>query len=121
MTAPSTRTTALAPSLIVFGVDDLTAATTFYTALLGVEPYADSPYYVGFRTDGVEIGLDPAAARQGTTAPIAYWTTDDLDARVESLVSAGASVLRPASDVGGGQRVALLTDADGNPVGLRSA
>lgn len=121
MTAPSTRTTAAGPSLIVFGVDDLAAAKPFYTALLGVEPYADAPYYVGYRVGDVEIGLDPNAGRQGTTAPVAYWTTDDLDARVAELVAAGATVQRPPSDVGGGQLVALLADAAGNPIGLRAA
>jgi predicted enzyme related to lactoylglutathione lyase len=116
-----TPTTGAAPSVIVFGVDDLGAAKTLYTAVLGVEPYADTPYYVGFHAGDVEIGLDPNAARQGTTAPIAYWTTDDVDARVQALVAAGATVQRPPSDVGGGQVVALLADAAGNPVGLRSA
>jgi predicted enzyme related to lactoylglutathione lyase len=117
----SSGSTTRAPSLVVFGVGDLAAAKTFYTALLGVDPYVDSPYYVGFRAGDVEIGLDPNAARQGTTAPIAYWTTDDIDARVRSLVAAGATVQRPPSDVGGGQLVALLADAAGNPIGLRSA
>lgn len=117
----ATPTTATAPSLVVFGVADLAAATTLYTAVLGVEPYVDSPYYVGYRVGDVEIGLDPNAARQGTTTPITYWTTDAIDVRVDALVAAGATVQRPPSDVGGGKQVAVLADADGNLIGLREA
>ena len=125
MTSQTTQTsqtsqpgsTGSAPSLVVFGVADLAAATRFWTGLLGVEPYADSPYYVGYRTGAVEIGLDPNAGEG--TSPVVYWNVGDLDARVDALVAAGATVRRPPSDVGGGRRVALLADLAGNPVGLR--
>ena len=121
MTTHSTHSTPVAPSLVVFGVGDLAAARTLYTAVLGTEPYVDSPYYVGYRVGGVEIGLDPNAARQGTTAPITYWTTDDIHGRVEALVAAGATLQRPPSDVGGGTLVAVLADPSGNLLGLREA
>ena len=114
-------TTPAAPSLIVFGVGDLDSAKSLYTAVLGAEPYTDSPYYVGYRIGDIEIGLDPNAARQGTTTPITYWATDDIDGRTEALVAAGATVRRPAGDVGGGMLVAVLADASGNLIGLRQA
>ena len=120
-----TQSSAAAPSLLVFGVGDLTAAKALYTAILGVEAYVDSPYYVGYRVGDVEVGLDPNAARQGATSgpsatgPITYWTTEDLEGRVDALVAAGATVQRPPTDVGGGQRVAVLADASGNLLGLR--
>ncbi len=119
MTAATTQTTGTAPSLVVFGVADLDAAKALYTAVLGVEPYVDTPYYVGYRTGDVEIGLDPNAARQGTTSPVTYWATDDVHGRVEALVEAGATVQRPPSDVGGGLLVAVVADATGNLIGLR--
>lgn len=109
------------PSVIVFPVVDLEAAKTLYAAVLGTEPYVDAPYYVGFKAGDVEIGLDPNGRRQGTTAPIVYWTTDDIAGRIDALVSAGATVKRPPFDVGGGMLVAVLADADGNLLGLRSA
>jgi predicted enzyme related to lactoylglutathione lyase len=122
-TTPSTvpSTGPAAPSLVVFGVGDLAVAKALYTAVLGTEPYVDSAYYVGYRVGDVEIGLDPNAARQGTTTPITYWTTDDVEARVAELVAAGATVQRPPADVGGGFLVAVLADADGNLLGLRGA
>ncbi|MDQ1420582.1 MAG: hypothetical protein QOJ52_2544, partial [Acidimicrobiaceae bacterium] len=45
--------------LIVYPVKDAAKAKTLYSTLLGVEPYADAPYYVGFRVGDQEIGLDP--------------------------------------------------------------
>lgn len=117
----TTGTTATGPVIIVFPVDDLAAAKTLFTALLGTPPYADAPYYVGYRTPTVEIGLDPNGRRQGTTAPVTYWETDDIAGRIEALVAAGATVQRPATDVGNGMLVAVLADAAGNLVGLRQA
>ena len=46
-------------TLLVYPVKDLARAKTLYSKLLGVEPYADAPYYVGFRIGDQEIGLDP--------------------------------------------------------------
>ena len=38
-----------------------------------------------------------------------------------ALVEAGGTVASPARDVGGGMLVAIVTDADGNPIGLRQS
>ena len=43
----------------VYPVSDLARAKTLYRTLLGVDPYADQAYYVGFRVGDQEIGLDP--------------------------------------------------------------
>ena len=43
----------------------------------------------------------------------------DIQARVDALVAAGASVVQQPTDVGGGVRIATLKDADGNIIGLR--
>jgi predicted enzyme related to lactoylglutathione lyase len=83
---------------------------------LGAGPYVDGPYYVGYRTEGREIGLDPHGASIG---PIAYWETEDIAASVNQLRSAGWQVTSDAKDVGGGLLVALLTDSNGNTIGLR--
>lgn len=110
-----------APSAIIFPTADVEATKTLYTAVLGLEPYVDAPYYVGYRVGDVEIGFDPNAARQGTTMPIVYWSSDDVQGRVDELVAAGATVQRPPSDVGGGMLVAVLTDPSGNLIGVRGA
>jgi predicted enzyme related to lactoylglutathione lyase len=104
-------------STVVYPVRDLAAAKAIFGALLG-EPIMDEPYYVGWRADGQDIGLDPHGHEQGLTGPVGYWTVDDIEATTKTLVEAGATVRQPAKDVGGGKLVAVLTDSDGNPVGL---
>jgi len=105
---------------IAIPVRDLEAAKALYTALLG-EPFADSPYYVGYMAEGVQIGLDPNGHRHGHTGPIAFWKTQDIRAEIEALKSAGAEVLDDPKDVGSGLLVAVLKDADGNLIGLAQA
>ena len=102
--------------LVVFPVKDLEKAKEQFTQLLGVGPYVDGPYYVGYRTEGREIGLDPNGSSNG---PIAYWDTEDISARVDELRSVGWQVTSDAKDVGAGLLVAQLTDSDGNTIGLR--
>jgi predicted enzyme related to lactoylglutathione lyase len=103
---------------VIYPVEDLAQAKALYGVLLGVEPYADQPYYVGFRVGDQEIGLDPNGHRQGMTGPIGYWDVDDIQASLKLLVDAGAEVQRPVSDVGGGKLIAWVKDADGNVTGL---
>ena len=45
--------------LLVFPVKDIEKAKTFYGKFLGVEPYVEAPYYVGYRVGEQEVGLDP--------------------------------------------------------------
>ena len=59
--------------LFVYPVKDIAQAKTLYSKLLGIEPYADEAYYVGFRVGDQEIGLDPYGHQKGMTGPIDYW------------------------------------------------
>jgi predicted enzyme related to lactoylglutathione lyase len=103
---------------ILHPVTDLAAAKAVYTALLGVEPIADAPYYVGYEAGGQHIGLVPSGGPQGMTAPVAYWHVGDIEAKLAELTAAGAAVNEAAHDVGGGRLVATVTDPDGNVLGL---
>ena len=101
----------------VHPVHDLAAARKVYDSLFG-EPYVDQPYYVAYRVDGEEIGLDPNGHRQGMTGPVAFWAVPDIAAAVAGVVQAGGQEHRAPRDVGGGNLTAIVTDADGNMVGL---
>ena len=103
---------------VLHPVSDLAKAKAVYTALLGIPPQADSPYYVGFDAAGQHIGLVPGGGSQGMTSPVAYWHVADIEAKLAELSAAGASVKEAAHDVGGGRLVATVTDADGNVLGL---
>src|SRR6516165_1638076 len=103
---------------VLHPVSDLAAAKAVYTALLGIEPQADSAYYVGYDTAGQHIGLVPSGGPQGMTSPVAYWHVSDIEAKLAEVTAAGAKVNEPAHNVGGGRLVATFTDPDGNVLGL---
>lgn len=105
-------------NVIIFPVKDLDQAKALYGTLLGVEPYVDEAYYVGFRVDGQEIGLDPNGHDKGMTGPVGYMEVDDIQKHIDDLVEVGAEVKQEPTDVGGGKLIARLKDADGNPIGL---
>ena len=103
---------------IIYPVSDLSRAKALYGGLLGVEPYADAPYYVGFRVADQEIGLDPSGHAKGMTGPLGYWQVEDIATTLDALIEAGATVQQAITDVGGGKRIASVRDADGNVTGL---
>jgi predicted enzyme related to lactoylglutathione lyase len=103
---------------VLHPASDLAKAKAVYTALLGVPPQADAPYYVGFDVAGQHIGLVPGGGPQGMTSPVAYWHVSDIEAKLAEVTAAGATVKEPAHDVGGGRLVATFADPDGNVLGL---
>jgi predicted enzyme related to lactoylglutathione lyase len=103
---------------VLHPVSDLAAAKAVYTALLGVAPQTDGPYYVGYEAAGQQIGLVPGGGPQGMTSPVAYWHVPDIAAKLAEVTAAGATVKEPAHDVGGGRLVATFADPDGNVLGL---
>jgi predicted enzyme related to lactoylglutathione lyase len=100
---------------VIYPVTDLARAKPIYTALLGVEPFVDEPYYVGYQVGDQQLGLDPHGHRDGVTG---YWEVEDINAALDTLVSAGAEVVQPVKDVGGGKQTAIVKDADGNITGI---
>jgi len=103
---------------IIYPVKDLARAKTLYGKLLGVAPYADEAYYVGFRVGDHELGLDPNGHSQGMTGPVGYWHVADINEHLELLFEAGAEAQQAIRDVGGGTLIATVKDADGNITGL---
>ena len=104
---------------VIYYVPDLNAAKEWYTALTGVKPYFDEPFYVGFDFNGHELGLHP---QDETVTPgnqtISHWAVDGIDDCVKRLEEKGATVLYKVSDVGGGIKAATVIDPWGNAVGL---
>lgn len=52
----------------IYHAPDLAQAKSWYSKILGIEPYFDQPFYVGFNVGGYELGLesDPSSsARAG--------------------------------------------------------
>jgi predicted enzyme related to lactoylglutathione lyase len=100
---------------IIYPVKDIAKAKVLFTTLLSIEPYADEPYYVGYKVGDQDIGLDPHGHKAGLTA---YYEVDDLKKTLQSLLDAGAQTVQDVKDVGGGKLIASVKDADGNIIGL---
>jgi predicted enzyme related to lactoylglutathione lyase len=100
---------------VIYPVKDIGRGKALLSNLLGVAPYADTAYYVGFRVGDQEIGLDPNGHKAGMTA---YYHVDDIKKSLQLLLDAGAQVEQQVKDVGGGKLIASVKDADGNIVGL---
>ena len=104
--------------LIVYPVKDLAKSKVLFNQLLGVEPYADASYYVGYRVGDLEFGLDPQGEGPG---PIAYWEVADIRSSLRALLDAGAQAHQDVKNVGRGLLIATVKDAEGNVYGLRQS
>ncbi|HJZ48594.1 MAG TPA: VOC family protein [Roseiflexaceae bacterium] len=105
---------------VIYHAPDLAAAKEWYARALGVQPYFDQPFYVGFNVAGYELGLDPdpsSATGTGNSA-VAYWGVADAAAALARLVELGATDRLGVQDVGGDIRVASVLDPFGNVFGI---
>jgi predicted enzyme related to lactoylglutathione lyase len=103
----------------IYHVPDLAQAKAWYSQVLGIEPYFDQPFYVGFEVGGYELGLHPPeSGQQGLGGAVPYWGVDDAAAAHERLVALGATTVSPPQEVGEGIRVAVLQDPFGNTLGI---
>ena len=91
---------------VIYPAPDVTASRDWFTKLLGVEPYFDQPFYVGFNLGGYELGLDPGA--DVAKGPIAYWGVENAADSLDELLAAGAAEDTAVSDVGDGIRMAAV-------------
>jgi hypothetical protein len=91
---------------IIYPAPRLEPTKAWFTETLGVEPYFDEPFYVGYNIGGYELGLDPNAdVAQG---PVTYWGVAKVEDAVAHFVSRGATVKEEAHEVGDGIRVATV-------------
>ena len=105
---------------VVYAAPDLKRARDWYTEALGIEPYFEEDFYVGFNVGGYEFALDPArsVARPAGSGAMVYWGVDDVEGELNRLLSLGAKPHTPFQDVGGGIKVGSVLDPFGNAIGL---
>ena len=101
---------------VIYPSPDLDAAKRWWTDFLGVAPYFDQPFYVGFDVAGYELGLVPDGdlSREATT----YWGVGDVATCVERATALGAEVLEAPLDVGEGIVVGAVRNPSGSVVGF---
>jgi len=100
---------------ILYTVKDVAKSTALFQQLLEVEPYANQPYYVGFKVGDQDIGLVPGGNNSGVTA---FYHVDDIKNSLQILIDGGCQVIQDIKDVGQGRLVASAEDKDGNMIGL---
>ena len=104
---------------VIYHVADIAAAKTWYIQATGLQPYFDEPFYVGFDINGCELGLDPDTSFASTgNHTVSYWSVDDINKVAEKLLSIGATLIQPRTNVGGPIHVAIVEDPFGNHIGL---
>lgn len=103
---------------ILFPVENADSTKALFIKLLGEEPIADTPYYVGFKVAGQDIGLVPGGHAQGMPGPVAYLHVDDIKGSQQQVHDAGGETVVDVRNVGGGRLVAIVKDAEGNVFGL---
>jgi catechol 2,3-dioxygenase-like lactoylglutathione lyase family enzyme len=101
---------------VIYPAPDLAASKAWFTGVLGVEPYFDQPFYVGYHVGGYELGLDPNA--DPATGAQAYWGVPDVDAAYHALLDAGARAYTEVAESGDGIRVAGVLEPGGTFLGL---
>src|ERR1700683_3383954 len=84
-----------------YQVKELDKAKAWYGKVLGLQPYFDQPFYVGFNVGGFELGLVPAEDAKPNRAPagIAYWGVADAQTAYKRLGELGGSGFAATQDV----------------------
>src|SRR6266852_3377474 len=103
-----------------YRVDDIDKARSWYSEVLGVKPYFDEPFYVGFNVAGYELGLQPVEESGGEKADgaVAYWGVENAEAAFKRIIELGATVHEEVQDVGEGIKVATVKDPFDNIFGI---
>jgi catechol 2,3-dioxygenase-like lactoylglutathione lyase family enzyme len=117
---------------VTFYAPDLEAAKRWYTEVLGIAPYFDTPDYMEFRIGdyqhelgfvrsvhaGTELSMTPAPDVTGPAGAVVFWHVDDVPATLGRLVSMGAAPHDAPRDRGMGFITASVVDPWGNIIGL---
>jgi len=102
---------------VIYCVADVGRSRDWWKTFLGIDPYFDEPFYVGFEVGGFELGLMPAETPEPEGA-LTYWGVDDVASTVAEACASGAQVHVEPSDVGGGIVTATVKLPDGAIVGF---
>ena len=94
---------------------DTEAAGKFYSDVVGWTTHdvssTDGNQYTTFNLG--DVGMAGMLRMTGHTAWIGYIAVDDVDAHIEKIVEAGGKLWKPATDVPGMLRFAVMSDPQG--------
>jgi catechol 2,3-dioxygenase-like lactoylglutathione lyase family enzyme len=101
---------------VIYPAPDLDQAKRWWTDLLGITPYFDQPFYVGFAVGGYELALMPDA--DPADGALVYWGVADVAGAVATATTAGCSEHTPVTEVGDGIVTATVRTPDNGILGL---
>jgi catechol 2,3-dioxygenase-like lactoylglutathione lyase family enzyme len=101
---------------VIYPAPDLEAAKEWWSSVLGMAPYFDEPFYVGFNVGGYELGLDPEADVEAGS--VTYWGVPNIEQALGVLMGGGAQPRTDISDVGEGIKVATVLSPTEDVVGV---
>jgi len=104
----------------VYYAPDLDRAKAWYRSVLGIDPYFDTPYYVGFNVGGFELGVHPSGEDTplGPGGAVPYWGVERMAEAWPRLLSLGARAVSEPTDVGEGILIGAVADPFGNLLGV---
>lgn len=94
-----------------YAAPDITATRDWYTRALGVEPYFDQPFYVGYDVGGYELGLVPD---EGVNSGGVAWGVAEIGAAHAHFLALGATEVEAPHEVGGDIWTSRVRDPFGN-------
>ena len=100
----------------IYPAPHLAESKAWWATALGVEPYFNEPFYVGFDLGGYELGLNPDMPPMPT--PMTYWGVRNVPEAIESLSADGAKVVYGPTEVGEGIVIADLMSSTGELFGI---
>lgn len=100
----------------IYRVEDTEKAKAWYTKILGIAPYFDEPFYIGFNVKGYELGIQPLEGKTLTVET--YWGVENAESAYAKLLSEGCAPYMPVAEVGGGIKVGMVIDPFHNHVGI---
>lgn len=101
---------------IIYPTQDIAASKRWWADFLGVAPYYDEPYYVGFNVGGYEIGLNPGA--EMALGAVTYIGVDSIVDGLARAKAHGSTVISGIEDVGEGISITHLVSPTGDRFGL---
>ncbi len=101
---------------VIYPAPNLAESKGYWIKLLGIEPYFDEPFYVGFEVGGYELGLLPDA--NPTYGSTTYWGVSNVQEAMDEAIVLGAVEHAPATDVGEGITTGTVRLPDGSLVGF---
>ena len=105
---------------VVYKVDNLDAATEWYSTVFEKSPYFVESFYVGFNVAGYELGLEPVESGSIAvgSSEISYWGVNDVQKSYQRMLDLGANSHEEPQNVGGDIVTASVTDPWGNVIGI---